>query len=124
MQYPEEIDMFFESEKWIPEVHFINKVIDVSLGGQWIADAAEHFQSHMRQLAAKKTGVFFDLVSQRPVADQISFFHFFFDELRPQWKEVPEVFAVVKENHPAMFKLMDAEVKKIYARRKAMGLIW
>ena len=75
----EHITFFCRLYEIIPKTDFFKRIIDVSLGGYWDADAINSLQMCIQNLFLENTKEAVEVLSTYNDADIKSFWHFFFD---------------------------------------------
>lgn len=87
----------------IPENEFAKKLICISIGARWGADAIAYFQFHMRDRFEENISLYSKMLSQLPESDIYAFWKFYYDGPHPQNYEVdfnvlyPKIYSVDKK---------------------------
>lgn len=102
---------FFNRFECIDEAEYYTKLINVSIGGRWEADAVGAFHHGLQRRVIKRPKLTFDLL--KPMTDdQIeSFFFFLFHSIHPVWEEVPDELKGMYEYDKRVFSLMEKGLK-------------
>ena len=81
----------------ISETQQMKKWINISINGCWEADAVNYFQHNLRPVVLKKTDLAYELLKNCTDKEIESFFYFFFNEIHPQYEEIPSEFKKLKD---------------------------
>ena len=108
MEYIEE---FFGLKK-ISEEEFCNKIIDLSIGGRWYADAVSLLRYRTHQKVFKSLNLFNQLLSKRNDKEIQSFWRFYFDGPHPPEK-LPKELEKIKELNEQVYYLMMLALKEV-----------
>ena len=90
----------------IPEREQIKKWIDISIGGQWDADAVNYFQHFLRSKVFKNIDLTYEFLKERPKKEIEGFFYFFFNEIHPQFETMPQEFEMIKNRDKEFYSLL------------------
>jgi hypothetical protein len=93
------LNLFFDLDN-INEYAFIKKVVDISLNGQWDADAISYFQMGLQESLLEKPYAYYKILNSYSEEEIASFWYFFFDGPYP-------------DNYKDLYKLVHIEMKSI-----------
>ena len=96
----------------ISESQQMKKWINISIDGYWDADAVNYFQHNLRPIVLKKTDLAYELLKKCTDEEIESFFYFFFNEIHPQYKNVPTELERFKDRDEKFYKLLSAAHKR------------
>ncbi len=105
-----QIFFFFELEN-VPERELYQKIINISIGGRWNADAVNFFQSGLRDKVFANPKLTFDLLKNKPDAEIKSFFFFFYHSIHPLYKKIPGELTKMKSYNGRIYRLMEKGLK-------------
>lgn len=90
----------------------IEKWINISIGGHWDADAVNYFQHGLRPRILMNVDLSYEILKKRTNQDIESFFYFFFNEIHPQVKTIPNEFEDLKIYDNVFYKLIEKGNKR------------
>ena len=99
------VQAFFQLDS-IKENRQIDKWIDISINGQWEADAVNYFQHNLRPRIFKNIDLTYELLKKRTDIEIISFFYFFFNEIHPQYESIPSEFEKIGHRDKKFYELI------------------
>ena len=102
---PNHILKLFNSLSDINDTLYYRKIIQVSIGGHWDADAVNYFQHGLRERVLDKTELTVYLLSHIPEDKIKSFWYFYFDGVHPE-KQIPEQLLRIKSIDSKIYGLM------------------
>jgi hypothetical protein len=73
------ISMLPKTAEQVGKDRFLEKLINLSIGGQWQADAVGYLRSLLRQYAASDKNLFFTILERKSDKEIKSFWQFYFD---------------------------------------------
>ena len=98
---------YFFSITSIIEKTFYLKIINISLGGRWDADAVNYFQRGLRQKIFQNPKLTFDLLKNKSDNEIKSFFFFFFHSVHPVYTSIPPVLKEMKHYDEKIYSLLE-----------------
>jgi hypothetical protein len=101
----EHIERFYSLSQHIDQKTFYQKIINVSLGGNWEADGINVFRHNLKEKVLAKPQLTFDILQVKKDSEVISFFFFFFDGPHPP-EEVPREFEEFQNSHSRIYNLL------------------
>lgn len=105
----------FNNLRYIDELDYINKMINIAVDAYWEADAVNHFQYGIRCCLRRNPNLFIQELQTRSNNEIIGFWFFYFDEPYPS-SEIPEFLIFVKEYDQVMFELMKNSLIKVHKK--------
>lgn len=93
----------FDNIKCINDSVYYSKLIHISIGGSWKADAVNYFQSILHQHSLAKPELLFTLLGNYSKAKIQSFFYFFYHGSHPPFEEIPAEFKNMKTEYPRIY---------------------
>ena len=88
----------------------INKLISLSIGGKWDADAVSELQRCVRQEIGTQPKIFFELLSQKSAEELKAFWYFILDCAHPEDKEqiqyFKDLYLIAQINNPNQLNLI------------------
>ena len=99
--------LFFFQLKVIPEKEFYNKILNISIGGHWDADAINYFQDGLREKVFANPKLTFDLLQGKSDLEIQSFFFFFYQSIHPVYIKIPNEFTGMKTYDIRLYRLME-----------------
>ena len=90
----------------ISESRQMKKWINISIDGYWEADAVNYFQHNLRPIVLNKTDLAYDLLIKCTDEEIESFFYFFFNEIHPQYENVPKELEKFKNMDEKFYNLL------------------
>ena len=102
----------------IPDTTFCDRIIWLSLGGFWEADAPSYLQRLLHRLVAEKRDVMFERLSKLNAGQQVSFWFFYFHSRFEKTEEYNILLRDMNANYPAVIESMKL------AYPAANGKVW
>ncbi|MCC3157165.1 hypothetical protein LJ737_07940 [Hymenobacter sp. 15J16-1T3B] len=116
--YDKHIDYLFNCKKIYKKEVLIDKIILISIDGEWRADAIGLFQANERKLIINNTDIFLRELNKRSNSEQRSLWHFIFDGSPPHDKQIRELyktlFVLVSKKDALQARIMKEEFYKMY----------
>lgn len=94
----------------LPDSVYCNKLIELSIGGRWEADAPNYLQMVVRQTMQKKPEVMFQRLSLLWQGDVFPFWYFFFHSLHSTKEDIclySELYNKMQRKYPMIVKDME-----------------
>ena len=91
----------------VDEVLFMEKCVNISIGGEWEADAVNYFQHELHPLVLKNVDLNYQTLKGKADSEIESFYYFFFHSIHPVFKEIPEEFKILKETNESYYTLIE-----------------
>ncbi len=110
------IEIYFLKLEKVDRQLLIEKVINISVGAHWEADAVSHFQSLMCPMFKNNMNLFLKELSSRKKSEIKGFWYFYFDCPHPS-KEIPDELAQIKSLNKQIYELIlqaHQEVLKVH----------
>lgn len=87
----------------IPETEYYDRLINLSLGGKWEADAIDELQVLLWERTREKPDVLFSLLSKYPKDKIYSFWYFYFHSLYLHKDGIPDYLLKMKDKYPGIY---------------------
>lgn len=91
---------------------YLNKIIDICIGGSWDADAVSYLQHEVRTVTSQSVESFSQHLSNRTQEEVKSFWRFYFDEPYPPEK-LPEELEQIKKLNEQVYLLMVSALSEV-----------
>ena len=101
---------FFQLD--IEKIKYYNKIIAISTGSKWDADAINYFQHEMREKVKNDIKDFIEVLSKRNTKEIQGFWHFYFDGPHPP-ETIPKELESIKQLNAQIYRLMEAALKAV-----------
>lgn len=88
----------------LPDTLYYTKLINLSIGGRWRADAVSALQETVRKKALKKPRLLFGLLLRYSQEKIYSFWYFYFNSLYPLEGGIPATFLQMKSDYPKVYQ--------------------
>ena len=82
------------------------KIINISIGGHWDADAINYFQHGLRNKVFENPRLTFDLLKVKSDKDVQSFWFFFYSSIHPVYNKIPDELTSLKTYDNKIYGLM------------------
>ncbi len=92
---------------------YYHKIIGITIGGTWDADAVDNLQTLVQDLFNDSPGIMLHLLSDRTDEEIKSFWFFFFDGPHPV-KEIPEDVKAATEKFPGVYRQMKLAFDEVH----------
>lgn len=103
----------------ISNEEYYKKIISISIGGHWDADAVNYFQDGLRLHVLQKPDLIFKLLANKSDKEIFDFWFFYFDCPFPV-KDIPQELEQEKDNNQKVYLLMkEAHLKAIESNRES-----
>lgn len=118
--YSQKVDHFqlFSNLGVIDDTIFMNKLIDLSLGGFWDADMVYMLQLLIAKKALEQPELLGYLMQKRTPAQIRSYFYFFFDGIHVRYVTAPKQLEVLKNPYPFTYNLMKSSLDNVISDRE------
>jgi hypothetical protein len=103
------IDMFFDIHSVIPDSIYCDKLVSLSIGGRWDADASSALQRILHKIVSIKPNVMFNRLSKQTRGFQLRFWQFYWSSLEANDnynKECDKLKKMMKDTYPDEIKIM------------------
>lgn len=84
----------------LPDTLYYTKLIKLSIGGKWVADAISALQETVQKKTMEKPQLLLSLLSQYSPEKIYSFWYFYFNSLHPLEGGIPAVFSKCSQSIP------------------------
>lgn len=101
------VQAFFHLDS-IPKKKQLEKWINISIGGNWDADAVNYFQHNLQPKILENVNLSQDILKERTSEEIESFFYFFFSGIHPRFEAIPDEFKELRNRNKAFY---DALIK-------------
>ena len=95
----------------IKDTVYYTRLVNLSIGGLWAADAISILQRIVRERAKEKPDLLFYLLSTYPDEKVYSFWYFYFNSLYPSKKGIPACFTALKVKYPKIYQILEKAFK-------------
>ena len=95
----------------IKDTVYYSRLIELSIGGKWQADAINILQKLLREHAKQKPGLVFYLLSAYSEEKVYSFWYFYFNSLLPSKEGIPACFTALKGEYPEIYRMLERAFK-------------
>jgi hypothetical protein len=106
------ISYLFKDFAAVKDTIFYKKIIDISIGGHWEADAINYFRKALKEKVGAKPYLVFYLLKRIQGKQIGEFWFFYFDEPLPANK-IPGNLLFIKETDKNMYELMEQSLKAV-----------
>jgi len=106
----------FNNLKCIDEREYYTKIINISIGGHWNADAVGIFQDGVQARVLEKPKLAFEILSKRSDEEIKSFFFFFFHGIHPPYRKIPHELGGMLQYYPRVYSLMEEGFKEALSK--------
>lgn len=104
----------FNELKSINDTLYYRKIIGISIGGKWDADAINYFQDGLQKHVTQNTTLTCYILKQLPENDIRSFWYFYFDSPHPKENLESDLMSI-EQIDSVIFKYLIEEHKKVVA---------
>ena len=102
--------------KYVSDIDYYNKLINISIGGHWEADNISMLQEVLSDNFKSQSVLFSELIQKKSKPEIESFWFFFFDGPHPNNPETTRIYNEVLSSLDSLNKGMVPVVKKAYAK--------
>lgn len=95
----------------IPSKEYYGRLIDLSIGGKWNADAINFLQYFVHQKTEENPDLLFSLLSDYTTSQMYSFWFFYFNSLYPMKGGIPKYLLNMRVRYPVIYKEMQKAFK-------------
>ena len=88
----------------LPDTLYYTKLIKLSIGGKWVADAISALQETVQKKTMEKPQLLLSLLSQYSPEKIYSFWYFYFNSLHPLEGGIPAVFFEMQSEYPKVYR--------------------
>ena len=91
----------------INEFSLMEKCFNISIGGEWEADAINYFQHGLHSLVLQNVGLNYQVLKDKSDSEIESFYYFFFHSIHPVFHVIPDEFKTLETTNESFYTLIE-----------------